>query len=152
MIARLTGGLMFFAGFAALFAAYWAEHILGYAPCELCLIERAPWRIVAFLGVIALLIPGMVGFWATVLALPALAASVMLAGIHNGVEQKWWESLFPRAMLPFSTQAPVSATAWLHADAPGQALRRPDLSLPSAGLNDRTRRYRRSRALHHCQL
>ncbi|CDG40706.1 MULTISPECIES: disulfide bond formation protein B [Asaia] len=100
MIARLTGGLLFFAGMAAIGVAWWAEHVLGYAPCELCLIERAPWRIVAFLGVLALLIPGMVGFWATVLSLPALAAAVMLAGLHNGVEQKWWESPLPACHAP----------------------------------------------------
>ncbi|GBQ90529.1 disulfide bond formation protein B [Asaia krungthepensis] len=100
MIARLTGGLMFLAGMAAIGIAWWAEHVLGYAPCELCLIERAPWRFIAFLGVLALLIPGTVGFWATVLALPALAAAVMLAGVHNGVEQKWWESPLPACHAP----------------------------------------------------
>nr|WP_308417112.1 disulfide bond formation protein B [Asaia astilbis] len=42
MIARLTGGLLFLSGFVALFLAYWTEHVLGYAPCELCLIERMP--------------------------------------------------------------------------------------------------------------
>lgn len=100
MIARLTGGLLFIAGMAAIGIAYWAEHVWGYAPCELCLIERMPWRIIMVLGVLALLFPGMIGFWATVLSLPALAAAIMLAGVHNGVEQKWWESPLPACHAP----------------------------------------------------
>ncbi|GBQ12263.1 disulfide bond formation protein B [Swaminathania salitolerans] len=100
MITRLTGGSLFLAGMAALGIAWWAEHVLGYAPCELCLIERTPWRIVGVLGVIALLVPGMIGFWATVLSLPALAAAVMLAGLHNGVERKWWQSPLPSCHAP----------------------------------------------------
>ena len=72
------------------------EHIGGYKPCPLCLIERKAWyfTIVASLfvflgskskfdgGYIALLLIGLIGL--------GFLYNAYLAGFHAGIEWKWW--------------------------------------------------------------
>ena len=79
----------------ALASAYAVEHGLGIAPCELCLIERWPWRVLIGLGLIGLFVPGRGGRAALMLAIPVILVSVGLAALHVGVENKLWPSPFP---------------------------------------------------------
>lgn len=83
-IAALAG-----AGSATLLAAALFFQSIGYAPCELCLLQRWP-------HVAALLI-GML-IWATgfrtalgLLGLLAVTATAVLGLYHMGVEYRWWQ-------------------------------------------------------------
>ncbi len=80
---------------AALLAAFVVEHGLGVAPCELCLLERWPWRVLIGLALIALFLPGSGGRAALALAIPVLLVSAGLGVLHVGVEQHLWPSPFP---------------------------------------------------------
>lgn len=79
---------------AALVIALLSEYVLGLVPCELCLWQRWPYRVVAALSLLALVLPRlarplMVG------ALLATLAGAGLAATHVGVEQGWWPSPLP---------------------------------------------------------
>ncbi|AOX20696.1 dihydrolipoamide acyltransferase [Kozakia baliensis] len=100
MIIRSIGGMLVLASAFALGLTWYAEHILEYVPCELCLLERMPWRILLVLGVLALLIPGRIGFWSAVLSIPVLVIDIGLAILHGGVEHKWWQSPLPSCHAP----------------------------------------------------
>lgn len=95
MSVRACGAFLFLLSIIALATAWIAERIIGLPPCEMCLLERIPWKITFFLSAIALLVNGRVGATANVLAIPVTLAGVVLSTIHVGVEQKWWESPFP---------------------------------------------------------
>jgi disulfide bond formation protein DsbB len=90
---RLAGGLLA-AALAVLLAAYFVEYGLHMAPCELCLIERWPYRLTALLTVVVFAYPGS-GRRLLPVALLVMLAGVALAGFHIGVEQGWWPSPFP---------------------------------------------------------
>ncbi|MBU6419355.1 MAG: disulfide bond formation protein B [Proteobacteria bacterium] len=111
---RLAGFLTAVVAAAVLGVAYFAQYRLHYVPCELCLWERWPYRIVILLGLLALLTGGGLAR-----ALVALAGLVMLAGtaisgVHVGVEFRWWPSplpecngvLTPGAALPLTPGVP----------------------------------------------
>ena len=92
---RRTAIVMLAMGLAALAAAFGAQDFLGMAPCELCLWERWPYRILVLLGVLAVLLPGsgrQLCLWLGVLA---LLANVGIAFVHVGVEWHWWPSPLP---------------------------------------------------------
>ena len=88
--------LLFALSSAVTLSALGFEHIGGYKPCPLCLIERQAWyfTIVAsafvFLGskskfdggYIALLLIGLIGL--------GFLYNAYLAGFHAGIEWKWW--------------------------------------------------------------
>ena len=107
MIARpprpAAGAFWLLAGVAALAVAYWAEHVAGMAPCELCLWERWPYRVLAGLGLLwlacALLRIPAARLLAWLVSL-TLAAGVVIAAIHVGVEQGWWPSPLPECAAP----------------------------------------------------
>ncbi|MCH4025687.1 MAG: disulfide bond formation protein B [Acetobacter fabarum] len=86
---------MILAGFAALGVAWWTQHRLGIMPCELCLWERWPWRVLIVLGVVAPVLPARMGRGALWACVPVLLAAEGLAICHAGVEWKWWPSPFP---------------------------------------------------------
>lgn len=88
------------ASVAALLLALLVQDGLGVVPCELCLLERWPYRAVAVLGVLALLLDGGAArtmLWA---ALAVLVASCLLAFLHAGVEWGFWPSPFPSCRAP----------------------------------------------------
>lgn len=91
--------LLGLAAAAALGVALFVEHVVGTAPCELCLVERWPFRIAIALSLIALAWPGGRRVLLT-LALADLAASAALATLHVGVELHAWESPFPGCRAP----------------------------------------------------
>lgn len=90
-IAALTAAL----GAAALAVAYFAQIVLGMAPCELCYWERWPYRLVILFGVLALALPAPWQRGLLWLAALAFLADVGIAGLHVGVEHGWWPSPFP---------------------------------------------------------
>jgi disulfide bond formation protein DsbB len=86
-----------FAGFAlvasaavlggALVSQYWG----GLVPCELCLLERWPWRagiVIAFVALVVGRRPGLP--WAALLLAAVYAVSTAFAVYHVGVEQHWF--------------------------------------------------------------
>lgn len=84
--------LIFTIALATLVGA-WIFEISGYAPCELCLLQRwayygmIPLALVA--GMAARAAPGFARFCLLVLALTWMSS--MIFGIyHSGVEWKWW--------------------------------------------------------------
>jgi disulfide bond formation protein DsbB len=79
----------------ALAVAFASQHFLGMAPCELCLWERWPYRVLMALGAVALVVPDgarRVLLWAAALTLLCGAA---IAFLHVGVERHWWPSPLP---------------------------------------------------------
>ena len=77
-----------------------AQHVQGYAPCELCLRERLPWYLLIGLGIIGLALPSR---WMLVLIGVVLLVSAGLGLHHAGVEQHWW--LGPQACTSGSSGA-----------------------------------------------
>lgn len=77
-------------GSAALLAGALAfQHVGGYAPCELCLLQRWPHVAAVVLGILALLLPPRM-LW-RFLGLAAALTAAALGLFHTGVERGWWE-------------------------------------------------------------
>ena len=71
----------------ALLSQYWG----GLAPCELCLLQRWPWRIAIAIGALALIVGGRRGLpWLALLLALVYGASGAFALYHVGVEQHWF--------------------------------------------------------------
>ena len=115
---RLAGILTAVAALAALGIAYVAQHILLLTPCELCLWERWPYRIVAVLGLLAAMVRPRTTRWFLGIAGLVMLGDVFIAGLHAGVEFGWWPSplpecngaLTPGAALPLTPAAIASLT------------------------------------------
>jgi disulfide bond formation protein DsbB len=121
MTHRMVGTLTAIAALAALGVAYFAQYVLLLSPCELCLWERWPYRIVAVLGVLAALLPRRAARVVLALAALVLLGDVGIAGLHVGVEFGWWNSplpecngiLTPGAALPAIPATPCDAPVFL---------------------------------------
>ena len=88
--------LLFALSGAVLISALGFEHIGGYKPCPLCLLERYAWyftfavSLLVFFGskskidggYLALLLMGLIGL--------GFLYNAYLAGYHAGIEWKWW--------------------------------------------------------------
>jgi len=70
----LLGGALFF------------EHVLGMAPCELCIWQRWPHLAAAILGLVVWFVPAAAIF---VLGAGAAATSGVIGLYHTGVERGW---------------------------------------------------------------
>lgn len=82
-------GIFAGAGSALLLAAALTFQSIGYAPCELCLLQRWPHLAAAIIGgLIAVL-----GWrrWLALLGLVAAVAAFAFAAYHAGVELKLWQ-------------------------------------------------------------
>ena len=106
---------------SALGVAYFAQYVLLLTPCELCLWERWPYRIVALLGVLGLFgRPRTTRIFLGAAGLVMLA-DVAIAGLHVGVEFNWWPSplpecngaLIPGAPLPMIPATPCDRPVYL---------------------------------------
>lgn len=93
---RLAGFVAALIAALVLGLAYYAEYWMQLVPCELCLLERWPYRIVLALGLLALLLGGLSGRILVALAGLVMLANVGIAGLHVGVEFHWWASPFPQ--------------------------------------------------------
>jgi disulfide bond formation protein DsbB len=110
MVPRLRLALLAatLAAAAALAVAFASEWYGGLVPCALCLVERWPYRIAIALGVIGLLLPRRMARVALgVLALTMLVGAG-IAGVHVGVEQKWWRSPLPECAAPVFAQGSIA--------------------------------------------
>lgn len=105
-------------GSAALLAGALAfQHLGGYAPCELCILQRWPHLAAVGMGILALLLPPRM-FWRFLGLVSALTAAA-LGLYHTGVERAWWQgpttcsggsdigNLSPDALLNQILAAPV---------------------------------------------
>ena len=87
-LALLALGLL---GPAMLAGALAFQHLLGLAPCVLCVWQRWPWVAVALIGLLgAFLLPARLRPAALGLAAVTLLVGAGIAGFHVGVEQQWW--------------------------------------------------------------
>ena len=118
---RVAGALTLLAALAALGLAYFAQHVLRLTPCELCLYERWPYRIVIALGLLAMLVRQRSARVILGLAALAMLGDVFIAGLHAGVEFGWWNSplpecngiLTPGAPLPLIPATPCDRPVFL---------------------------------------
>lgn len=93
---------------AALLVAVFVERVMQIAPCELCLVERWPWRVALAAGLAALALPrARRVLW--VIALLDLAVSTGLGVLHTGVELGAWPSPFPSCHAPPLTGGSIAA-------------------------------------------
>lgn len=85
---RTVLAMVVLAAVAALATAFGLEHLGGYAPCSLCILERWPWALALVAGVLGLLIGGPRAGLAVVAL--ALAGNALLSAYHVGVEAGWF--------------------------------------------------------------
>lgn len=81
-------GVLAGAGSAALLAAAFVFQALGYAPCELCVLQRWPHLAAAIIG----LLMAVLGWrrWLALLGLLAALTAFGMAVFHAGVEMQMW--------------------------------------------------------------
>jgi disulfide bond formation protein DsbB len=118
---RVAGILTAATALAALGVAYFAQYVLLLTPCELCLWERWPYRIVALLGLLSAMSRPRTSRILLGAAGLVMLANVGIAGLHVGVEFKWWPSplpecngaLTPGAALPMTPATPCDRPVYL---------------------------------------
>jgi disulfide bond formation protein DsbB len=71
----------------ALIVGAWIFQALGYAPCELCLLQRNPHYVAIGIGAVAWLTRWR---WLAWPGAAALATTSAIGFYHSGVERKWW--------------------------------------------------------------
>lgn len=77
-----------------------SERLFGLAPCALCLWQRWPYWVAAFIALAAMALPARLKRWAMGAAALAIAASGGIAMLHVGVEAGWWPSPLPGCRAP----------------------------------------------------
>lgn len=92
---RMAGLLLAAAAAAALAIALASERFGGLNPCELCLWQRWPYRIIIFLGLLAAVMPARPARLVLAGIVAVLVVELGLALLHVGVEQTWWPSPLP---------------------------------------------------------
>ncbi len=101
------GAAVALAGVVALGIAYFAQYVLLLVPCELCLWERWPYRILIALGILACLLPRRPSQFALALAVLVALAGAGVAALHVGVEFHWWNSPLPECNGMLTPGAPL---------------------------------------------
>ncbi len=118
---RLAGLITALVAAFALSVAYFAQYGLHLVPCELCLLERWPYRITLALGILALLFGGKPGRVFIFLAGIVMLGGIAVSFLHVGVEFTWWPSplpecngiLTPGAALPLTPAVPCDRPVYL---------------------------------------
>jgi len=82
--------IIFFVSFGALISAYFIEYILGYQPCNLCLMERIPYAIALIIIILNYKFNNLEKYFILVLSIVFLA-STLLSLYHLGIEQGFIE-------------------------------------------------------------
>jgi len=82
--------IILFISTIALASAYFIEYILGYKPCNLCLIERWPYLIALIFIITNLIINKLEKIILIALAI-IFAAATILSFYHVGIEQGFFE-------------------------------------------------------------
>lgn len=91
----MIGGLFVLSGLFALLVAMGAEHFLHLVPCELCLWERRPWKVLIAFGVLVLVLSPRYARWPALFGVLCVLLSVGLSVMHMGVEHGLWASPAP---------------------------------------------------------
>ena len=90
-----SAALLLLLSLAVILAVLGFEHIGGYKPCHLCLIERKAWYFALPLSALALLSCRLGRLapvkWLLLLMVLMFLTNAGLAGYHAGVEWKWWQ-------------------------------------------------------------
>jgi len=90
---KTTLNIILFISIIALASAYFIEYILGYKPCNLCLIGRLPYFITILFIFTTLIINKLEKYILIILSL-TFAAATILSFYHFGIEQGFFnESL-----------------------------------------------------------
>ena len=90
---KTTLNIILFLSIIALVSAYFVEYILGYKPCNLCLIERLPYFITIIIILIGSIVSRLEKIILITLAL-IFSAATILSFYHFGIEQGFFnESL-----------------------------------------------------------
>ena len=74
----------------SIISAYFIEYILGYQPCNLCLIERIPYGLVIILIIIDYILKRNKKFFILLLTL-AFTFSLIISFYHFGIEQGFFK-------------------------------------------------------------
>lgn len=105
---RTLGLLSALGAGAALAAALAIETWGGLAPCELCLVERWPYRGAIVLALLAFIVPPRIARVLLVLVVLTLLGDAALGFIHVGVEAHWWPSPLPECAAPRFTGGSIA--------------------------------------------
>ena len=82
--------ITFLIGLISIFSAYFIEYILGYQPCNLCLIERIPYGLSVFLLILNNILRKNEKFIILLLIL-IFAFSLIISTYHFAIEQGFLE-------------------------------------------------------------
>ncbi len=66
--------------------AFFTQYVLGFAPCELCLYQRAPYVILALVSIAALILKRSEKMWVAMIMISILS-SIGLSGYHTLIER-----------------------------------------------------------------
>jgi len=87
---KTTLNIILFISIIALVSAYFIEYVLGYKPCNLCLIERWPYLIALIFIITNLIINKLEKIILIALAI-IFAAATILSFYHVGIEQGFFD-------------------------------------------------------------
>ncbi|WP_086643504.1 disulfide bond formation protein B [Acetobacter sp. DsW_063] len=99
-LVRPPGFLLALSGVTAMLTVWWMQDVLGVVPCGLCLWERWPWRAMILIGLAALLAPRRLARGVAWIGVAPVLTAVALAGLHLGVEWRFWPSPLPECQAP----------------------------------------------------
>jgi disulfide bond formation protein DsbB len=127
---RRVAVLILVLGAAALGTAFGAQDYLGMAPCELCLWDRWPYRVLIVLGVVALCAPPRLRRGLLWVAALTLLWAAGIAFLHVGVEWHWWPSPLPECSAGNLMAGSVSSLIANLPAAPAKACDAPNFLIP----------------------
>jgi disulfide bond formation protein DsbB len=84
----------------ALGLALASEKYGGLVPCELCLLERWPYRVAIACALVTLVVPPRFARPLLMLVVLSMIVAAALAVVHVGVELHYWPSPFPECAAP----------------------------------------------------
>jgi disulfide bond formation protein DsbB len=88
---RIFAGFVLVASAAVLGGALASQYWGGLVPCELCLLQRWPWRAAIAIALVALVVGSRPALpWLALLLTLVFAISIAFAFYHVGVEQHWF--------------------------------------------------------------
>jgi disulfide bond formation protein DsbB len=88
---RVFAGFVLAASAAVLGTALLSQYWGGLAPCELCLLQRWPWRVAIVVSLVLLLVGNRPALpWVALLLAVVFGVGAALAAYHLGVEQHWF--------------------------------------------------------------
>ena len=82
--------LIFLISFTAIISAYYIEYILGYQPCNLCLIERIPYALALLILIINFKFKNNEKFLVILLML-TFFFSLLISVYHFGIEEDFFQ-------------------------------------------------------------